>query len=180
MAQPAPLSKDQALAPHPGLFVRETHKGRSLFTRTGHRAGATLFEHQGQCLTFTQAAGLPQEHIMEIGENLVVTASGNIDDFINHSCEPNCRVEFRPDGRAMSVALRDIAPGEELTFDYATTTTREGLQAFPAWRFACACGTPACRGEVSCAEEIGVARLREYAAQGLLAPHVLRKVRDLL
>lgn len=165
-----------ALLPHPGLEVRRTHKGRSLFTRTGHRAGESLFEHRGERMSFAQARGLPQDHIMEIGEDLVVIASGELDDFINHSCEPNCRVEFKPDGRVVSVALRDIAPGEELTFDYATTTTREGLAAFPGWRFPCACGAPTCRGEVSCAEEIPPARLREYRRRGLLAPYVLRRL----
>jgi hypothetical protein len=164
------------LPPHPGLFLRSTHKGRSLFTRTGHGAGDPLFEHHGERLSFAQACRLSPEHIMEIGDDLVLAASGDLDDFINHGCVPNCRVEFRRDGRVVAVALRGIAPGEELTYDYATTTTRDGLRAFPGWRFPCACGAPGCRGEVSCAEDIPVARLEEYIRQGMLAPHVLRRL----
>jgi hypothetical protein len=135
-----------------------------------------LFEHHGERMTFDRARRLPPEHIMEIGDDLVVIASGELDDYINHSCEPNCRVVFQADGRVICQALRDIAPGEELTFDYATTTTRDGLAVFPGWRFACACGAPGCRAEVSCAEEIPAARLREYIRQGVLAPHVLRRL----
>lgn len=166
-----------ALSPHPGLCVRRTHKGRSLFTRTGHTAGEALFEHHGERLSFAQASRLPPDHIMEIGDDLVLAASGQLDDFINHGCAPNCRVEFRADGRVVAVALRDIAPGEELTYDYATTTTLDGLRAFPSWRFRCACGAPGCRGEVSCAEEIPSTRIEEYIRQGALAPHVLRRLR---
>jgi hypothetical protein len=39
--------------------------------------------------------------------------------FINHSCEPN--VGFA--GNIVLVAMRDISPGEELTTDYASSTT---------------------------------------------------------
>jgi hypothetical protein len=156
--------------------VRRTHKGRALFTRADHAVGEPLFEHHGERLSFAQASRLPPDHIMEIGDDLVLSASGDLDDFINHGCEPNCRVEFRADDRVVAVALRDIAPGEELTYDYATTTTREGLRAFPGWRFPCACGAPGCRGVVSCAEEIPSARIEEYLRQGALAPHVLRRL----
>lgn len=168
------------LRPHPGLEIRENQKGRSVYTRSGHKAGETLFEHRGERRTFAEARGLPQDHIMEIGDNLVVLASGEIDDFINHSCDPNCRVEFLPDGRVASVAVRAIAPGEELTFDYTTTTSREGLAAFPGWRFPCRCGAPSCRGVVSCAEELPAQRLREYAQKRMLAPHLLARLRTLL
>lgn len=38
---------------------------------------------------------------------------------MNHCCEPNCGVR----GQIVFVALRDINPNEELTFDYAMTET---------------------------------------------------------
>jgi SET domain-containing protein len=44
---------------------------------------------------------------------------GNIARFINHSCAPNCWIEIA--GRTIWIrASRLIAPGEELTYDYAT------------------------------------------------------------
>lgn len=49
--------------------------------------------------------------------------------FVNHSCRPNAAVR----GQAL-VATRDIAPGEEITFDYTTT---ESELAEP---FHCRCG----------------------------------------
>ena len=53
--------------------------------------------------------------------------------FVNHSCEPNC---LSP-GMNIEIAVRDIAPGEQLTDDYSTLH----LEA----PFACGCGTPGCR-----------------------------------
>ncbi len=41
--------------------------------------------------------------------------------FVNHACEPSCRIEYRPDGRPALIANRDLVPGDEITFDYTLT-----------------------------------------------------------
>ena len=58
--------------------------------------------------------------------------------FINHSCDPN--VGFR--GQVVYVAMRDIAPGEELCHDYA-------MERSDDYRLQCHCGSPLCRGVVT-------------------------------
>ncbi len=163
------------LPPHPGLALKHTERGRSLYTRIGHRAGDILLEHFGPRASFAVGAALAPDHVMEVGDNEVFLSSGSLDDFVNHSCDPNCRLEFRG-GQVFLAALRDIAPGEELTFDYATTTTRAGVEAFPGWRFSCLCGASNCRGEVSSAEELPPERVAFYQSVGALAPHVERRL----
>ena len=39
--------------------------------------------------------------------------------YINHSAAPNLRPDFAREPHGVDLALRDIAPGEELTVDYA-------------------------------------------------------------
>jgi SET domain-containing protein len=58
--------------------------------------------------------------------------------FINHSCEPN--VGFA--GNIVLVAMRDIAPGEELTTDYALFDDSDE-------RMTCNCGAASCRGMIT-------------------------------
>jgi uncharacterized protein len=41
----------------------------------------------------------------------------NLGRYINHACQPNAEAALRG-GRILFVALRDIAPGEEITLDY--------------------------------------------------------------
>jgi hypothetical protein len=70
--------------------------------------------------------------------------------WINHSCDPNTRVESHWDAaagicRTAWVAVRDIEPGEELHYDYAFTAA----VAEP-----CNCGTAACRGLIVDPDEI--------------------------
>jgi hypothetical protein len=54
--------------------------------------------------------------------------------FSNHSCEPNIGVQ----GQIVFVAMRDIAAGEELTHDWATTDDED-------YRMECRCGVATCR-----------------------------------
>lgn len=70
--------------------------------------------------------------------------------WINHSCDPNTEVdtEFNPEtetGRAWWIALRNIEPGEELTYDYAFSAE----VAEP-----CFCGSGSCRGVIVDVDEI--------------------------
>lgn len=58
--------------------------------------------------------------------------------FMNHSCDANA-VAFG----TLYVALRDIAAGEEITRDYATTETHFNRVA------QCGCGSASCRGTVT-------------------------------
>jgi hypothetical protein len=54
--------------------------------------------------------------------------------FLIHSCEPNVGIR----GQIVSVAMRDIAGGEELTLDYATID-------YNCEPMACRCGAESCR-----------------------------------
>ena len=60
-------------------------------------------------------------------------------DMLNHSCEPSCGLV----GATLLVAMRDIAAGEEFTFDYATCDSSDYDE------FECLCGEPMCRGVVT-------------------------------
>jgi len=59
--------------------------------------------------------------------------------YMNHSCDPNTWWG----GEGLLVARRDIAPGEEVTYDYATSE----LALSPG--ITCACGCACCREEIT-------------------------------
>jgi uncharacterized protein len=58
--------------------------------------------------------------------------------YSNHSCDPNIAIR----GQIVLVAMRDIAPGEELTHDWATTDDGD-------YEMTCRCGSRRCRGLVT-------------------------------
>lgn len=58
--------------------------------------------------------------------------------YLNHSCDPNVGII----GQISFHAMRDIAAGEELAFDYATGDDDD-------WSMECGCGAEKCRGTVT-------------------------------
>ncbi|HSG99490.1 MAG TPA: SET domain-containing protein-lysine N-methyltransferase, partial [candidate division Zixibacteria bacterium] len=86
--------------------------------------------------------------LFEVDEDVVIDAGriGNSAKFINHSCDPNCEA-VNEDGQIFIEALRDIAVGEELTYDYAYE--HEG-DLSPRLRelYVCYCGAATCRGTI--------------------------------
>jgi len=66
--------------------------------------------------------------------------------FINHSCDPNCESD-NVKGRVFIVAIRDIAAGEELTYEYNLYDSDDMDQD-------CHCGAKQCRGTMLSEDEV--------------------------
>lgn len=106
--------------------------------------GEVVAAFGGRCLTRDEFDLLPasqQVRSIQIDEGLYLAGSPEPEpaDFINHSCEPNCGMR----GNSVIVALRPIAIGEAITYDYATSNG-SGYDEFE-----CACGSTLCRGKVT-------------------------------
>ena len=56
--------------------------------------------------------------VSQIGEHEYVAPVGFM-ALVNHSCNPNCGIKVNEAGAHDYVAMRDIEPGDEVTFDYA-------------------------------------------------------------
>ena len=82
-------------------------------------------------------------YMMKLGGNEVIdpTVFGNMARMINHSCDPNCETRKWRVGGEIEVgiiAVKDIRPGEELTFDYQFDVYRTPLTH-------CLCGASKCK-----------------------------------
>jgi hypothetical protein len=103
------------------------------------------------------------EYCMELGDHLALEPEWPF-RLVNHSCQPNCRLlEIEPDWTAKEPAglgelwlevLCDIAPGDQITIDYAWPAS----VAVP-----CQCGCPACRGWIVAAGELAASKARRPA-----------------
>ncbi len=90
---------------------------------------------------------------------------------VNHSCDPNCGVRVNDSGAFDFVACKPVAPGEEITFDYAMRNYT--VEHFPS---RCRCGTRICRGSVSGWKDLP--NQRKAAYDGLVAPYLLEIDRE--
>ena len=78
--------------------------------------------------------------------------------YANHSCDPNAGVV---DSRRL-VALRDIAAGREIRFDYSTTMDEN------FWTMRCRCGAPGCRGTIGDFKGLPAEVRRRYLDLGVV------------
>ena len=118
------------------LHIRLTpDKGRGLFASETIAAGAMLVAMSGQVY---HVDDLPEEGLaMQVGDDLWLHSSGDLlDDCGNHSCEPNAGFVT---GEPILYALREIAAGEEVCWDYSTSIAHE------EWSLKCRCGQATCR-----------------------------------
>ncbi len=83
--------------------------------------------------------GSPEQHTIQVDEDRHQAGTREIDDYLNHACEPSARLDAE---RLCFVAARDIAPGEAVTFNYLTS---EWDMVAP---FDCMCGSPRCFGQI--------------------------------
>ena len=121
-------------------------QGRGLFATAPIAAGEIVAIKGGHIVDTVTLLALPErlqnsEVQIADGFHLVAAEEAEYEPvmlFINHSCEPS--VGFA--GNIVLVAIRDVAPGEELTTDYAFFDDHDG-------RMTCRCGAAACRGVVS-------------------------------
>ena len=92
--------------------------------------------------------------------------------YVNHSCDPNCGGT----DHCFEVALRDIAPGEQITEDY------DGYSLPNEPPFLCVCGARDCRGlnaaRASASARESLARKVQAALRDV--SHVAQPLADLI
>jgi hypothetical protein len=139
----------------PPIEVRnsEVH-GRGVFATRSIKKGERIIEYLGDRVSHAEADRRYESKdendshtfLFIVDSKTVIDAGvdGNDARFFNQSCDPNCEstVEKR---RVFIDALRDIEPGEELTYDYQIYL-EEGDPENIEEVFACRCGSPKCRG----------------------------------
>ena len=136
-------------------------------------AGETVAAYGGKCVTRSELDALSdreQRRSIQIDDHLFLagTAEPEAADFVLHSCEPNCGMQ----GSVLLVALRDIAAGESLTYDFAMSDG-SGYDEFE-----CSCGTVSCRGKITGNDWMQPELQLRY--RGHFSPYLARRIADLV
>lgn len=114
-------------------------------------------------------------YMCEIAKDFIIDATykGNPSRYLNHSCQPNCKLEkWRVDGetRVGVFALIDIQVGEPLTYNYKFIDY--GMKVI------CRCGAANCRGAIG--EKFGSSTMKSKAGSEPLTVWGARKKRSCL
>lgn len=114
---------------------------RGCYTTHRIREGARVIEYTGPRISVEEGDrrydGKTVTYLFGLKNGKQVIDGRGKARYINHSCDPNCTTE-EIKGRIWIIALRDIEPGEELSYDYMLY---DGQGDAP-----CRCGAKNCRG----------------------------------
>ena len=135
--------------------------GKGVFAAEPIARGERIVRYKGKLRTHAEVDELYGEipddghtFLFTLNEKYVVDANvdGNLARWINHGCDPNCEAvihEYEGKGRRKDriwiEAIRDIAAGEELTYNYGIVLDRPHT-AGERRLWACQCGSPNCTG----------------------------------
>ncbi|KAJ1992261.1 hypothetical protein GGI25_005181 [Coemansia spiralis] len=149
---------------------RMVAKGWGVVSRKRIRRGEYICRYTGELMSDQEASALKKTHstyLFDLDKECPAGRSahftidaqfyGNVSHFFNHSCEPNMSIWGvyinHLDPRLHELAFfanRDIAPDEELTFDYCPNMqhARSSRSVQLGACFKCNCGSASCRGSV--------------------------------
>jgi hypothetical protein len=117
---------------------RTADRGMGVFATCFIPAGERLFAIAGQTLTTAELTD--DLRALQIGPDLWLASDGtSLDDDVNHSCNPSAGFH---DGQPVLCAIRNIQPGDEISWDYSTSINE------PGWQLDCRCGCEHCRGVI--------------------------------
>jgi hypothetical protein len=156
-------AEDEVVCETEGIsFQRSPIHGTGGFARRAIPAGTRLIQYVGERISKAESlrrCEANNEYIFTVNDDCDL--DGNVPwnpaRFINHSCAPNCEAEW-DEGRIWIVTLRDIAAGEELSFNYGYDL--EDYREHP-----CRCGTPECVGYIVAEEFFEHVRKQSAFAQ---------------
>jgi hypothetical protein len=145
------------------LVIRQSKiHADGVYTTTPIKKRTIVAEYTGPRLTNSQADDIyeysPRTYLFGLVDGEHVIDGDSIAAFINHCCSPNCEAdEVR--GKVIIRAIRNIAAGEELVYDY-NLYDGDPEDSAPCW-----CGAKKCRGSMYSAKELKK-RTKLKAAKG--------------
>jgi hypothetical protein len=126
------------------LILQECPNGVGVFAGERISAGEEILTFLGPLIErrdMPEIRSQDEDYYLQVDDDMFLGPSGWIDDYINHSCNPNSGVVIEGQVSKL-VAIQNISRRDEIRFDYSTTMYR------PILVMKCRCGSPRCRGQV--------------------------------
>ena len=132
--------------------------GDGLFAAKPISKGTKIVEYVGEVVSKEEGIKRDDESMKTTGKTYIFQLDkehdidGGVDyndaKYANHSCDPNAKFVYE-DRHIWIVAIKDIQPGDEITFNYEFEYDYEGeFKDYP-----CKCGSSRCVGYIAAEED---------------------------
>ena len=105
---------------HSDFKVKRSSAGLGLFAEIPYKKEDFIIEYVGERISHDEADRRGGKYLFTLNDKIVIDGKdrANTARYINHSCDPNVEAVIEDDKRIIFLALTNIEPGDELTFDY--------------------------------------------------------------
>jgi hypothetical protein len=114
-----------AISPHKPYRIGRSRTGLGLFATRPIRKGTKIIRYFGPLLDSRKEKddAIENKYLFELSNRWTIDGSvrENIARYINHGCKPNAESDVKPRKRKVFIrAIKNIEPGEEISYDYGT------------------------------------------------------------
>lgn len=147
-------------------ITKTLDKGNAIITTKDVKRGDVIFRFLGNLLP----KEIANKKSLQIDEDTFLESTVFFDDNLNHSCDPNCYINFQT---LALIAKKTIKKGEELTFNYHTS---EHDMVEQDCSFVCKCNSKNCVGIVKGFRYLTEERKKEMLAYA--SPFIQKKYKE--
>ena len=114
-----------AISPQKPYRIGRSRTGLGLFATRPIKKGTKIIRYFGPLLDCRKKKddAIENKYLFELNGRWTIDGSvrENIARYINHACKPNAESDVRPRKRKVFIrAIKNIEPGEEISYDYGT------------------------------------------------------------
>lgn len=139
-------------------------KDNKVFTKVKIQKGFPILEFKGKIVDSSKLDLLSR---LEISNKQSIGLSGDLDDYVNHSCNPNCKVVVIAK-RAFLYTIKQLNSNDEITFDYSTVML-EG-------EFNCLCKFSECRKVIKPLNKLDSEIIKKYKERDIVPNFILKEL----
>ncbi len=113
--------------------IGRSRTGLGLFATKPIRKGTRILRYFGPLLDCDKEEhdAIENKYLFQLTNRWTIDGSvrENVARYVNHSCRPNAESDVRPRKRKVYIrAIKNIAPGEEINYDYGTEYFKQYLK----------------------------------------------------
>jgi hypothetical protein len=155
------------------LYLGDTNNikiGKGVFANKNFKKNEKILEFKGRLIKREEIPNLQKpddDRYVQIEKKGYLGPSNDLDDFINHSCNPNTGLKIK-NGKAILVSIRKIKKGEEITYDYSTTMDEDN------WEIDCLCEAKNCRKRIRDFKYLPKSIQKKYIRLGIVPEYILK------
>ena len=145
--------------------------GLAVFATENIPAGARIAVFTGETYRSKTALGLPEimrDHAIQVGPEAYVFGHKGLAHRLCHSCDPNCGIRNLTE----IFAVRDIAKGEQVTWDYRCSENSNWVLQD------CLCGSDRCTGTVGNFDSLPPAFKSEYISKSMVSDWIVSRLKN--